>query len=167
MPERPVFRLRRKRQRKIPVKLQMNQYDCGPSCLHMLLAYHGYEADFTDLRERFAMMGNGRDGSSMLKMKEVAQTYHLKGIAKKAPVESLNNDFLPVICFWEDNHFVVLERIKTSGHFIIVDPALGRQVISTQEFAEKYSGIFCSYIRMRALYPCPRKRLVKWRTSRI
>ncbi|MGV2885800.1 peptidase domain-containing ABC transporter [Paenibacillus taichungensis] len=142
MPERPVFRRREKRQRKVPVKLQMNQYDCGPSCLHMLLAYHGYEADFTDLKERFAMLGNGRDGSSMLKMKEVAQTYHLKGIAKKAPVESLNNNFLPVICFWEERHFVVLERVKANGHFIIVDPALGRLIISKQEFAEKYSGIF-------------------------
>ncbi|WP_405158364.1 peptidase domain-containing ABC transporter [Paenibacillus sp. FSL H8-0283] len=161
MPERPVFRLRRKRQRKIPVKLQMNQYDCGPSCLHMLLAYHGYEADFTDLRERFAMMGNGRDGSSMLKMKEVAQTYHLKGIAKKAPVESLNNDFLPVICFWEDNHFVVLERIKTSGHFIIVDPALGRQVISTQEFAEKYSGIFLLVYPDEGFVPLSEKKISK------
>lgn len=93
MPERPVFRLRRKRQRKIPVKLQMNQYDCGPSCLHMLLAYHGYEADFTDLRERFAMLGNGRDGSSMLKMKEVAKTYHLKGIAKKRLLNHLTMIF--------------------------------------------------------------------------
>ncbi|PKQ88122.1 ABC transporter [Paenibacillus sp. BGI2013] len=161
MPERPVFRLRRKRQRKIPVKLQMNQYDCGPSCLHMLLAYHGYEADFTDLRERFAMLGNGRDGSSMLKMKEVAQTYHLKGIAKKAPVESLNNDFLPVICFWEDNHFVVLERIKTSGHFIIVDPALGRLVISTQEFAEKYSGIFLLVYPDEGFVPLSEKKISK------
>ncbi|MEK4524196.1 MULTISPECIES: peptidase domain-containing ABC transporter [Paenibacillus] len=161
MPERPVFRLRRKRQRKIPVKLQMNQYDCGPSCLHMLLAYHGYEADFTDLRERFAMLGNGRDGSSMLKMKEVAQTYHLKGIAKKAPVESLNNDFLPVICFWEDNHFVVLERIKTSGHFIIVDPALGRLVISAQEFAEKYSGIFLLVYPDEGFVPLSEKKISK------
>lgn len=161
MPERPVFRLRRKRQRKIPVKLQMNQYDCGPSCLHMLLAYHGYGADFTDLRERFAMLGNGRDGSSMLKMKEVAQTYHLKGIAKKAPVESLNNDFLPVICFWEDNHFVVLERIKTSGHFIIVDPALGRLVISTQEFAEKYSGIFLLVYPDEGFVPLSEKKISK------
>ncbi|WP_340019011.1 peptidase domain-containing ABC transporter [Paenibacillus sp. FSL H3-0457] len=161
MPERPVFRLRRKRQRKIPVKLQMNQYDCGPSCLHMLLAYHGYEADFTDLRERFAMLGNGRDGSSMLKMKEVAKTYHLKGIAKKAPVESLNNDFLPVICFWEDNHFVVLERIKTSGHFIIVDPALGRLVISTQEFAEKYSGIFLLVYPDEGFVPLSEKKISK------
>ncbi|WP_338707608.1 peptidase domain-containing ABC transporter [Paenibacillus amylolyticus] len=161
MPERPVFSLRRKRQRKIPVKLQMNQYDCGPSCLHMLLAYHGYEADFTDLRERFAMLGNGRDGSSMLKMKEVAQTYHLKGIAKKAPVESLNNDFLPVICFWEDNHFVVLERIKTSGHFIIVDPALGRLVISTQEFAEKYSGVFLLVYPDEGFVPLSEKKISK------
>ncbi|MGE6577272.1 peptidase domain-containing ABC transporter [Paenibacillus xylanexedens] len=161
MPERPVFRLRGKRQRKVPVKLQMNQYDCGPSCLHMLLAYHGYEADFTDLRERFAMLGNGRDGSSMLKMKEVAQTYHLKGIAKKAPVESLNNDFLPVICFWEDSHFVVLERIKTGGQFIIVDPALGRLVISTQEFTEKYSGIFLLVYPDDGFVPLSEKKISK------
>ncbi|WP_315371948.1 peptidase domain-containing ABC transporter, partial [Paenibacillus xylanexedens] len=105
--------------------------------------------------------GNGRDGSSMLKMKEVAQTYHLKGIAKKAPVESLNNDFLPVICFWEDNHFVVLERIKTSGHFIIVDPALGRLVISTQEFAEKYSGIFLLVYPDEGFVPLSEKKISK------
>jgi len=38
--------------KKVPVKLQMNQYDCGPSCLHMVLAYYGFEADFSRLKER-------------------------------------------------------------------------------------------------------------------
>nr|WP_154891456.1 peptidase domain-containing ABC transporter [Paenibacillus xylanexedens] len=162
MPKRSVFsRLRGKAQRKIPVKLQMNQYDCGPSCLHMLLAYYGYEADFTDLKERFAMLGSGRDGSSMLKMKEVAETYHLKGVAKKAPAPSLSNDFLPVICFWEQRHFIVLEEIKAGKLYTIVDPAMGRMTITKQEFEEKYSGIFLLVYPDEAFVPFSEKKMSK------
>lgn len=160
--KRSVFsRLRGKRQRKIPVKLQMNQYDCGPSCLHMLLAYHGYEADFTDLKERFSMLGSGRDGSSMLKMKEVAETYHLKGVAKKAPVPALSNDFLPVICFWEQRHFIVLEEIKAGKLYTIVDPAMGRMTITKQEFEEKYSGVFLLVYPDENFVPFSEKKMSK------
>lgn len=128
--------------RKVPVKLQMNQYDCGPSCLHMVLAYYGFEADFSKLKERFASLGNGRDGISMLKLKEVAQTYHMKTVAKKAPYDALSNDFLPAILYWENKHFVVLEGVKRGKKYIIIDPSLGRLELNEQDFSKKYSDIF-------------------------
>ncbi|PEU15428.1 MULTISPECIES: cysteine peptidase family C39 domain-containing protein [unclassified Bacillus (in: firmicutes)] len=39
--------------KKVPVKLQVSQYDCGPNCLHMVLAYYGFEANFSRLKECF------------------------------------------------------------------------------------------------------------------
>lgn len=142
MPKGKMLGLWRGKRRRVPIKLQMNQYDCGPSCLHMLLSYYGYEADFAELKERFAMLGNGRDGSSMLKMKEVAESYQLNGIAKRASIEQISNEFLPVICFWENRHFVVLEQIRAGGQYVVADPALGRVTLDRKEFEEKYSGIF-------------------------
>lgn len=135
-----------KRHKKVPVRLQMNQYDCGPICLQMILAYYGYEANFLKLKERFASLGNGRDGSSMLKIKEVAQLYHLQGVAKKVSHTQLDNKFLPVILFWEDKHFVILENIKKKNQYTIVDPAMGRQVLTEQEFARKFSGVFSGFV---------------------
>ncbi|EOQ04706.1 hypothetical protein KOY_04881 [Bacillus cereus VDM021] len=131
-----------KRGRKVPVKLQMNQYDCGPSCLHMILAYYGFEADFSKMKERFVSVGNGRDGTSMLKLKEVAQTYHMKSVAKKASYDVLSNDFTPAILYWENKHFVVLESVKPGNRYVVVDPSLGRLELNEQDFAEKYSNIF-------------------------
>jgi ABC-type bacteriocin/lantibiotic exporter with double-glycine peptidase domain len=107
----------------------------------MVLAYYGFEADFSRLKERCASMGNGRDGISMLKLKEVAQTYHMKTVAKKAPVDTLSNDFAPAILFWENKHFVVLESVKPGKQYVVIDPSLGRLELSKQDFAEKYSNI--------------------------
>lgn len=128
--------------KKVPVKLQMSQYDCGPSCLYMILAYYGFIADFSKLKKQFVTVGNGRDGVSMLKIKEVAQSYHLEAVAKKAPHDALKNDFTPAILYWENKHFVVLERIKPGKRYVVVDPALGRLELSEQDFAKKYSKIF-------------------------
>ncbi|WP_437403578.1 peptidase domain-containing ABC transporter [Bacillus tropicus] len=128
--------------RKVPVKLQMNQYDCGPSCLHMILAYYGFKADFSRLKERLASAGNGRDGVSMLKLKEVAQTYQMKAMAKKAPYDALSNDFVPAILYWENKHFVVLESVKPGKQYVVIDPAMGRMELNEKDFAEKYSNIF-------------------------
>lgn len=142
MPERTSWLARLKPRKKVPVRLQMNQYECGPSCLHMILAYYGYEADFSKLKERFTSIGHGRDGSSMLKMKEVSETYQLTCMAKKATPEQLDNGFLPIILFWEHKHFVVLEQISKRKMYTIIDPSLGRQVLSKEEFSDKYSGVF-------------------------
>ncbi|MDQ0300383.1 ABC-type bacteriocin/lantibiotic exporter with double-glycine peptidase domain [Salibacterium salarium] len=133
-----IFKVRK----KVPVKIQMNQYDCGPSCLHMLLGFYGYEADFSNLKERFATVGNMREGISMLKMKDVAQIYQMQAIPKKAPYDALSNEMVPSILFWENKHFVVLESVKPNKQYVVIDPAIGRLELDENEFAKKYSNIF-------------------------
>ena len=51
---------------------------------------------------------------------------------------------MPMILYWEFNHFVVLERI-TSRHYIINDPAAGRRKLTKDEFAGSYSGVAIAF----------------------
>ncbi|MPQ33967.1 peptidase domain-containing ABC transporter [Clostridium estertheticum] len=127
--------------KRVPSKIQMNQYDCGPTCLQMILSYYGYDINFTSIKERFSSIGNSRDGISLFKIKQVAESYKLKCFAKKAESSTLNNSFLPSIIFWENKHYVILESIGRNG-YTINDPMSGRVNVTKKEFEEKYSKVF-------------------------
>lgn len=127
--------------KRVPSKIQMNQYDCGPTCLQMILSYYGYNTNFSNIKERFSSIGNSRDGTSMFKLKQVAESYNLKCFAKRADYKTLDNSFLPSIIFWENKHYVILERISKSS-YTIIDPMSGRLKVTQEEFKEKYSDIF-------------------------
>ena len=42
--------------------------------------------------------------------------------------------------YWNNNHYVILEKIK-KNKIVIIDPAVGRITISLQEFLVHYSGL--------------------------
>ncbi|EJR44311.1 hypothetical protein IIM_05224 [Bacillus cereus VD107] len=124
---------------RVPVIEQMNQYECGICSLNMILAYYKFEITISELRGYF---GNGRDGVNLFHIKEVAEKFNMKCFGKKLPMSMLRNqkDHMPAIVFCNNNHFVVLEKIKNKS-FFIVDPALGRIKMSAEEFETMYSGI--------------------------
>lgn len=46
----------------------------------------------------------------------------------------------PYLVYWNNNHYVILEKIK-KNKIVIIDPAVGRITISLQEFLVHYSGL--------------------------
>lgn len=128
--------------KKVPYIEQMEHSECGLACLAMVLGYYGHQTSLSSLREE---IGVPKGGFSILQLKEIAGHYNLDCKAFKGEAKDLisNTSNYPFIIFWENKHFVILEKVK-KRHLIIVDPALGRRTISYQEFSEKYSGIFLS-----------------------
>ena len=115
----------------------MNVVECGAACLAMILSYYGRK---TSVSEIYKNTGLGRDGLSALSIVQTARRYGLK----VRTISLAANDFrfisLPAIVYWQFNHFLVVERWSIS--FVdVVDPALGRKRLTTQEFDAGFTGI--------------------------
>jgi ABC-type bacteriocin/lantibiotic exporter with double-glycine peptidase domain len=115
---------------RVPVVLQASRVECGIACLGMLLGYHEHPASMQDLRSACPV---GRDGLSAGTMLRAAQRLGMRATGHPASPEVLAQVPLPVIAHWQDNHFVVLERLSPR-RARVVDPRLGRRWLTRSEF---------------------------------
>ncbi|WP_284466902.1 peptidase domain-containing ABC transporter [Actinomadura madurae] len=131
------LRLRARRRRPVPVRLQSQLSDCGPVSLMMALGHHGIEVDLEQLRQETDC---GRDGVSARSLLTAARKYGLPGRGVRTSLEGLRNLPSGSILFWKFNHFVVLDR-ATRQHVYIVDPAYGRRRLRVQDVDRLFTGV--------------------------
>jgi ABC-type bacteriocin/lantibiotic exporter with double-glycine peptidase domain len=122
--------------RHVPYVQQMEEIECGPACLTMILRYYGCHTSLAEVRER---CGTSRDGVSALALKLAAETYGLNCVGLRTDSSGLVDMPHPVIIHWASHHFVVLEAIDHKGAWI-VDPAEGRCYLSLESLEEKFTG---------------------------
>lgn len=127
----------RKRYIKTPLLLQMHATECGAACLGSVLGHFGRWVPLAELRTRCEV---GRDGSTAAGIVRAAKHYGLKCTGRSAPVGLLPRMTLPLVLFWEFNHFLILEGFD-QGHFYLNDPAAGRRKIREEEFRKSFTGI--------------------------
>ncbi len=120
-----------------PLLLQTHTTECGAACLGSMLAYFGRWVPLTELRDKCEV---NRDGSTAASIARAARYYGLECKGRSAHVHQLRNLPLPLILFWEFNHFLILEGFDRN-HFYLNDPATGRRKLSTEEFGSGFSGI--------------------------
>lgn len=123
--------------RRVPVRLQMTDGDCGAACLAMVLSHFGRQTSVAECRER---CGSGRDGSSASMIAQAARQSGLVVESLLLDPEDIRKKYLPAIVHWELRHFVVVER-RTAKSVVIVDPRLGRRRISHDEFDRCFTGV--------------------------
>ncbi|MEM9598801.1 MAG: peptidase domain-containing ABC transporter, partial [Acidobacteriota bacterium] len=124
------------RRRRVPLVQQTAVTDCGPSCLTMVLGYHGRTVRLDEVREL-----TGPDGSSALALLEAARRLGLR--ARGVRIDGVGDlAHLPPasVLHWQFNHFVVLERFGEDGADI-VDPAVGRRRVAFEELDRHFTGI--------------------------
>ena len=126
---------------KTPLVLQSHATECGAACLGSVLAYFGRWVQLNELRERCEV---SRDGSSAAGIKRAAQHYGLECTGRGIEVTELHKYQLPLVLFWEFNHFVVLEGYSES-HYYINDPSCGRREITVEDFRKSFSGIILEF----------------------
>lgn len=126
-----------KKKLKVPSILQMEAVECGAAALAMILAYYGRWVPSEVMRVE---CGVNRDGSKASNILRAAWKFGLQAKGYRLEPEHLKNFKLPVIIFWNFNHFVVLTGIKKDKVFIN-DPAMGPRQLSYYEFDKSFTGI--------------------------
>ena len=120
-----------------PLLLQMHAAECGAACLGSVLAYFGRWVPLTELRGWCEV---SRDGSSAAGISRAARHYGLKCSGRSVSMEQLRRLQLPLILFWDFNHFLILEGFDRE-RFFLNDPSTGRRILTAEEFSAGFTGI--------------------------
>ena len=122
---------------KVPFIEQMHQTECGICCLAMILEYYHSKESLARIREELEI---GRDGLKLSQLYAYAKKRNMDAKVFSADFEALQKMPLPAIAFWNQEHYIVIERIKKK-EVVIVDPAIGRICMSHEDFVNGYSKV--------------------------
>jgi ATP-binding cassette subfamily B protein len=113
---------------------QLNEKDCGPTCLRMLAQYYGKTVDIEVIRQATEFT---KQGVSLFNIGVTAEKLGFNTKAVRLSFEELQMAPLPAIIHWNQNHFVVLLKLKKKSA-VIADPARGILKLSREEFLQSW-----------------------------
>lgn len=109
---------------------QFDSMQCGAACIAMISSYHGREMSLGDAE---VYCHCGKRGVSLLGVSEAAQDLGFHTRAARFTVRQLSEISMPCILFWNQNHFVVLYKIRGKKYYI-ADPGKGKIIYGQDEF---------------------------------
>ena len=118
--------------KQFPHYTQLDSMDCGPTCLRMIAKHYGRSYTLQNLREKCFIT---REGVSMLGISDAAESIGMHTQGVRITLEQLTEDVpLPCILHWNQNHFVVLYRIKEKKRGLRIKPANSQFSILNSQF---------------------------------
>ena len=121
--------------KKIAIIHQHDSMQCGIACLQMVCKYFGREYSMDSLSKLcFATT----EGVSLLGINEAANTLGLHAACARATTSILSEVPLPCILHWNQNHFVVLYKVKNRKKFYVADSGKGLVTYDLNEFKKHW-----------------------------
>lgn len=112
--------------KKFSALQQLDAMDCGPTCLAMICKYYSKHYDIAHIRN---LCATSHEGVSLYTISRAAENIGFRTIGVQLTMSELGKEsFLPCIIYWNQNHFVVLYKIKKTSRglvFYIANPATG------------------------------------------
>ena len=143
---------------RVPWYPQLGADDCGPACLAMVLAAYGVHDASSECRE---LCDAGRDGTRLRTLIAAADRFGIAARAHRVRPESVDALALPAIAYWQNRHFVVVERWGPR-RVTIVDPATGRRTLTREEFTAGFAGTVLTLEPRRDIVRRPKSHLPLW-----
>jgi NHLM bacteriocin system ABC transporter peptidase/ATP-binding protein len=122
---------------RTPTVLQMEASECGAACLAILLYHYGRVVPLQELRQVCGVSRDGTDAASLLR---AGSLYGLEGKGYRMNLGALRKQRLPLILFWEFNHFLVLEGFR-GNRVALNDPETGPRWVSKERFSASFTGV--------------------------
>lgn len=111
--------------------------ECSIACLAMISNFYGRETSLRLLRNRY---NTSLQGTTLLALKRMAVNEGFHARPLKLNVSLLEQVHKPAILHWDNNHFVVLDSVK-SGQCVIYDPSTGIHKLNQNEMEQHFNGI--------------------------
>ena len=119
---------------------QFDQMDCGPACVRMVASCYGRNYPLSYLRSLAHLT---REGVSVAGIRDSLAAIGMESATFEMTLEQLHRDCpVPAILYWDQNHFVVLEKTKgrtaQKARYKIANPAFGQQWLSADELGRHW-----------------------------
>lgn len=118
------------------VSQQYDSMQCGIACIQMICNYYGQKYSIDEL-SNFCFATH--EGVSLLGISRALEKLGFATICVKASVNIFTDSNLPCILHWNQNHFVVLFKVK-KNKFYVADPSKGKVVYSYQDLKKHWIG---------------------------
>ena len=119
------------------IQKQLDSMKCGITCLQMICQHYGRKYSQHNIS---TLCPPTKEGTCLLGLSSAATILGFDTLCVKAEIEELSTVTLPCILHWNQNHFVVLYKIKKENKFKIADPGKGFITYSLDEFKQHWVG---------------------------
>ena len=120
--------------KRFPHYKQMDQMDCGATCLRIIFKYYGQQVSIHKIRK---LCQTTKNGVNLLGISEAAEKLGFRTYGVRLSLEQLKEVELPCVLHWNQNHFVVLYKIKNNKYYLS-DPASGLITYDEKEFSKNW-----------------------------
>ena len=108
---------------------------CGVACLQMICEYYHKKYSTNYLS---SLCNTTAEGVSMLSIRDTAFALGIKSNCGKVNIKGIKKISSPCILHWNQNHFVVLYKVKKGKIFYIADPGKGLIKYNLEEFKKHW-----------------------------